>query len=146
MGGSTPVKTIRPLTATIIAVARSWEMTVLHGIEIPVRILVRVTVDPETGCWRCGGWNSGNGYANIGILGRTIKVHRLMYHLVIGEIPDGHVADHDKEKGCRYRDCIHPQHMTPVTVQHNTHKGAAKLFSSAIYKDEMNAKDENALI
>lgn len=121
------MRTIRALGADILAVARSWETVIIQGIAVPVKIAERLTFDLKTGCWRCGGWNSGNGYANVEILGRTIKVHRLMFELAGGEIPPGHVADHDKDKGCRWRDCIRPHHMTPLTVAENTFKGAAVL-------------------
>ena len=54
--------------------------------------------------------------------------HRYVYELFRGPIPDGHVLDHVKKKGCKHRDCVNPDHLEPVTQQENTLRGDAVLF------------------
>lgn len=78
-----------------------------------------------SGCWIFIGWDSGNGYGNISVKGRTRKAHRVMYEEMVGLIPDGHVLDHK----CRVRCCCNPDHCEPVTVRENTLRGEAVLFS-----------------
>jgi hypothetical protein len=50
--------------------------------------------------------------------------HRVVYVLLVGEIPEGLILDHK----CRVRWCCNPEHLEPVTVQVNTIRGEAVLF------------------
>jgi hypothetical protein len=134
------MRTIKPITDEMVAALRAEPVGVIEAIagqqgncgsryvEIPIRILKRITVDYETGCWRVSGWNTGNGFANIKLNGRTLKVHRVTFRLLRGPIPDDKLLDHDKKTGCKYRDCGNPWHLEPVTVKENTDRGEAKLF------------------
>jgi hypothetical protein len=125
------MKTIRLIEDAVKAILEeplSWAHNE-SDILIPKRIADRITLDKATGCWRVGGWNTGNGFANISICGRTVKVHRVIYAFLVGPIPDGHVLDH-KKSVCPNRDCCNPDHLEPVTVQVNTERGTAILFKS----------------
>lgn len=130
------MKTIKQISEHAIAALRSepqlefMPYCVWDGPDIilPKRIVERIYV--EGTCWRVKGWNTDNGFANISVRRQNLKVHRVVFTLVIGPIPVDHILDHDKTKGCRYRDCCNPWHLTPVTVKENTHRGDAVLFRS----------------
>jgi hypothetical protein len=82
--------------------------------------------EPNTGCWLWLGSDSGNGYGKVSIDGKDMMVHRVVYELLVGPIPDGLVLDHIPR--CRCRRCCNPDHLEPVTIQVNTHRGKAVLF------------------
>lgn len=69
---------------------------------------------------------SRNGYVRVYC--RTAKrerqLHRILYEMVRGAIPVGHLLDHL----CRNRECVNPWHMEVVTPQENTLRGEAILF------------------
>ena len=76
----------------------------------------------ENDCWDWTGTLSEDGYAYLGVGGRKGKnflVHRLLYELVIGPIPDGKDLDHL----CRNRWCVRPDHQEPVTRRINLLRG-----------------------
>lgn len=69
-----------------------------------------------------------NGYAHI-IIKRngkwtTTVLHRELYLVEVGEIPEGLVLDHL----CRNRSCINTQHLEPVTSAENIQRGDRKVF------------------
>lgn len=79
-------------------------------------ILVRLSQH----CWLwLGPVKKDGGYALTSYRNRTISGHRLMYELMVGEIPEGLTIDHL----CRVRNCINPAHMEPVTIKENVHRG-----------------------
>jgi hypothetical protein len=73
---------------------------------------------PENGCWVWPWSLDKDGYATNSkayeVLG-TNRVHRALYILLIGPIPDGLQLDHT----CRNKPCINPAHMEPVTNLEN---------------------------
>ena len=89
------------------------------------RLWSKVVKGPgENDCW---GWTdvlSKDGYAYLGVDGRKggkFLVHRLLYELMIGPIPDGKELDHL----CRNRWCVRPDHQEPVTRQVHVSRGEA---------------------
>jgi hypothetical protein len=79
------------------------------------RILNRWSYKPDTQCWLWLG-ATVKGYASARLYGTTIIVHRVMYQIFKGEIPDGMHLHHK----CRNRNCLNPDHMTQVTsAKHN---------------------------
>jgi hypothetical protein len=51
----------------------------------------------------------------------TVKlVHREVYELKIGPIPEGYTIDHVYSRGCRSKACINPDHLEAVTRSENT--------------------------
>lgn len=66
-----------------------------------------------------GKWEDGKGFKKIKFKGHTLYVHRAMWVLEKGEIPQGHVLDHL----CRNRRCCNPRHLEPVTTRVNTERG-----------------------
>lgn len=108
---------------------------------IPQEIEDRIVRCPMTGHWYWAGcWNSGNGYSKVRWQGRIWMVHRLiwMVHRLIwtfvnGSIPDDRpVLDHLPH--CRWRPCIRPDHLEPVTVAENTRRGEAVLITVEMWR------------
>ena len=69
------------------------------------------------GCWLWGGSYYPNGYGQAWSkpLGRGIQAHRLVYEMLVGQIPDGLQIDHI----CRVRGCVNPAHLRVVTCEEN---------------------------
>lgn len=91
-------------------------------------LIKRITVD-ENDCWIWTGHILVNGYGT----GNGGRIHRVVYELLIGKIPDGLVIDHL----CRVRACCNPKHLEPVTAQENVLRGEglAAINSAKIYCD-----------
>lgn len=83
--------------------------------------------DPEA-CWPAVNAPSTNGYVQFMYLGEQNQIHRFVYELVYGSIPEGFVVDHtchnsDPDckggKGCEHRKCCNPNHLEAVTQREN---------------------------
>ena len=77
-----------------------------------------------SGCWLWTGATDGNGYGRIFLRRNDGKatyesVHRLMYMLFRGPIPEGTEPDHT----CRVRACVNPGHLEAVTHKVNVLRG-----------------------
>lgn len=76
------------------------------------RLLSRVTVDPNSNCWRWNGSVTHGGYGRIKVTtSQAAYVHRVTYEALVGPIPCGMELDHL----CRVRSCVNPEHLEPVT-------------------------------
>jgi hypothetical protein len=73
-------------------------------------------------CVRWARAHTTKGYGHLVVDGQRKYVHRLSYEVHIGPIPDGLELDHVVAKGCRFRDCIRPDHHEPVTHADNTRR------------------------
>lgn len=94
----------------------------LHAVygDVAERIWRRVVKTDS--CWIWTGYVNPAGYGQVstgGRAGRMKLVHRVVYELMIGPIPDGLVLDHL----CRNRVCVNPAHLEPVTNRENTLRG-----------------------
>ena len=74
-------------------------------------------------CWIWTRSTNRDGYGQIN-LPRSIRVsatrvHRVMWMLLRGPIPDGFVVDHDGPSGCHNHACANPSHLQIVTQRHN---------------------------
>ena len=85
-------------------------------VPIPVRIADRIDVGD---CWEWTGGLATNGYGRIRFDGRVQAVHRIVYELLVGVIPEGLDLDHL----CRNRKCVNPDHLEPVTRSENLRRG-----------------------
>lgn len=73
-----------------------------------------------TSCWVWTGAHNPKGYGLVGRDdGESSAIHRRMYELHIGPIPDGLELDHL----CRVRDCCNPAHLEAVTHAENCRRG-----------------------
>lgn len=80
-----------------------------------------------TPCWECTCRANRNGYRRVWDGKREPVAHRYAWEYVNGHIPIGLILDHL----CRFRACIRPDHMEPVTHAENTRRGNAILFKRA---------------
>lgn len=88
------------------------------------RLMAKIRVDPETGCWLWTGAQNGRGYGYIGFKGGLHLTHRLMFELARGcSIPPKYETDHL----CRSRACANPAHLECVTASENNRRGARSL-------------------
>lgn len=83
------------------------------------KLTANVVRDPDTGCLRWTGSHNHKGYGSIAIDGRSRAVHRVAHEVWIGPIADGLEVDHVHARGCRYRDCVEPEHLEAVTHAEN---------------------------
>ena len=86
-------------------------------------------VDKTDCCWLWTGALNEHGY---GVFNKpadtprgmaTCKAHRFAYELLVGPIPEGLDLDHVYVRGCRYRNCVNPAHLEPVTNHENSLRG-----------------------
>lgn len=93
--------------------------------DLPPEIAARIVVNPETGCWE---WQHGllgsapDRYGQTMWDGRQQPIHRVVYKLLAGAIPDGHDLDHVYDWGCRAHSCCWPAHLEPVTRAENSRR------------------------
>jgi hypothetical protein len=64
--------------------------------------------------WRGARWSHGYGSFYAGP-GRSQRVHRFAYELLVGPVPEGLVLDHL----CRVKACVNPAHLEAVTQGEN---------------------------
>ena len=91
--------------------------------RIRAKIMARVEVDPNTGCWIWTGPTSGSkgrgkDYPRMSLDGQTVAVHIAMWTNEHGYIPGKKELDHV----CRNRRCIRPDnrdHVQMVTRKRN---------------------------
>lgn len=78
----------------------------------------------DEGCWIWTGALNAAGYGHIGHRTQVFRVHRVVYEMLVGPIPEGQVLDHL----CRNRACCNPKHLEAVTVQTNNRRGDHQSF------------------
>lgn len=95
-------------------------------VKILTKVMGRVEIDEETGCWLWQGPTSGNGrgggYGRMCLDGQTVAVHRVMATLFMGYIPGKKQVDHV----CRNRLCVNPDHLEIVTHKENQRRRDAE--------------------
>lgn len=91
-----------------------------------VRVLETPNEFTGTCCWECLTRPNRNGYRRVWDGKREPVAHRVAWEHVHGPIPKGLILDHL----CRFRACLRPDHLEPVTHSVNTRRGLAVLFSS----------------
>lgn len=72
-------------------------------------------IDAKGDCWEWLGRIERNGYGRTYYQNRRWGVHRLVWTLLVGEIPDGMQVDHL----CCNRSCVNPDHLRVVTQREN---------------------------
>lgn len=80
-------------------------------------------ISKSNDCWLWLGKPANTGYGQIGFGKRSERVtrnaHRVVYELLVGEVPEGKQLDHL----CRNRMCVNPAHLEPVTQKENLLRG-----------------------
>ena len=100
----------------------------VKGVSLQDRLMDRVTVSPE-GCWLCSGTPNKGGYMRVGYRNERLLVHRAMWEVTHGPIPEGMVVMHQ----CDVPPCINPQHLTLGTDADNVMDAMIK-GRSAVYR------------
>ena len=79
----------------------------------------RISVDPTTGCWVWSGYRDKHGYGRVTVNGKSGLLHRYMWTVVIGPIPERTHLHHR----CERPSCCNPQHLAaiPVTEHRRIH-------------------------
>lgn len=85
------------------------------------RLFSRLVIDPATGCVVWTGPKFHDGYGQTNVDGRTSRVHRVIYEMLAGPIPEGLTLDHL----CRNKICANVAHLEPVTVRENILRSTA---------------------
>lgn len=76
-------------------------------------IMSKVTKTSD--CWLWDGYKDKNGYGLVGVNNKVKGVHRAVYEMLVGAVPEGFELDHL----CKVRNCVNPKHLEPVTKKEN---------------------------
>lgn len=90
---------------------------------LPTFVAAKVVPDLKTGCWPWTGRRSKGGYGRCRYRRKMWSVHRLVYTLLVGPIPEGLTIDHVRARGCASTACCNPAHLEPVTLRENLLRG-----------------------
>lgn len=72
----------------------------------------------DNGCWECNSHpRDARGYPHIGRDHKVLKIARVVYQQLHGDIPNGMVLRHLCNNTC----CINPTHLKPGTQKENEH-------------------------
>jgi hypothetical protein len=103
------------------AVELGWRSAALT--ELPDRIRAKIEV-VSNGCWLWRGWVEERrpgklSYGKVWWEGTMRYAHRIVFQLLVGEVPSGQQLDHL----CGEPSCVNPAHLEPVTAKENTRRG-----------------------
>jgi hypothetical protein len=76
-------------------------------------------IDAAGDCWEWTAYRNKDGYGLIGIAGRMLRAHRVVWEVLVGPIPDEMQLDHR----CRNTGCVNPDHLEVVTGRVNILRG-----------------------
>jgi len=62
------------------------------------------------GCWLWVGSLGAGGYGRVQFRGALWQVHRIIYELFVGPVPEGRILHHR----CRHKNCCNPAHLKPI--------------------------------
>lgn len=95
----------------------------------------RVRITPA-GCWEWLGTKLPSGYGQFSLKGLNHYVHRMMYEMYKGTIPDGLEIDHL----CRNPRCVRLDHLEAVTHSKNVQRGLAPQILRARARAKIHCK------
>lgn len=86
------------------------------------RLLTKIKIDPETGCWNWTGCKNRGGYGTINIDNRSTLAHRASYATYRGPVSRRIKVLHR----CDNPECINPDHLFLGTQKENVADKVAK--------------------
>jgi hypothetical protein len=92
---------------------------------------------PDGDCLVWAGYTMPNGYGMASVGGKRGLVHRLVWQLANGPIPEPLTIDHL----CRTRACVNVAHMEVVTIQENIRRAGAFVAASAARRSRTHCKN-----
>lgn len=105
---------------------RGQRMRYVHGHNagppLRIRLLSQLVIDPS-GCLLWTGPTDKDGYGRVWLGRRMRPVHRVMWEMFEGPIPDGLTLDHVKARGCTHKNCASIAHLEPVPNKVNVMRG-----------------------
>lgn len=111
------------------------------GMSLEERLASGIDMRGPDECWPWMGALISGGYGQINAAGRTRHVHRVVYEILVGPVPDGLTLDHEchtREVTCNlgdlcpHRRCCNPAHLEPVTQQTNVRRGRGLTARNAV--------------
>ena len=98
--------------------------------ELPERFRRKITINPDTGCWEWTGARDRGGYGSVNWEGSARGAHRVVYTLLVGQVPGDLELDHVRARGCVFRHCVNPGHLEPVTVKVNRQRQRLSILTA----------------
>lgn len=111
--------------------------------DLPDWISKKIEISVDSECWLWTGRTNADGYAHTSQADGQQLVHRIVYQLLVGPIPDNLVTDHlchslaissgECSGGvtCLHRRCINPLHLEIVDRYTNNQRSMAATVNSA---------------
>ena len=72
-------------------------------------------------CWLIEKSLDAYGYPYFKLMGKNIKLHRMIFRMTKGRLLDNMVIDHI----CNHRNCINPDHLQQITQGENVRRGSS---------------------
>ena len=86
------------------------------------------SIEKTDTCWNWTRFPTSNGYGLVQFDGKLRLVHRVIWNLKVGPIPNGLHIDHL----CRNRKCVNPAHLELVTPRENILRGIGITAKNAV--------------
>lgn len=108
---------------------------------------IQERIDKTGDHWIWTGVQTHDGYGIVVINNRKWRIHRYVYTVLVGPIPDGHDIDHIQDDGlCGVRLCCKPEHLRPLSHRENiaastNHVAAKMLQTHCIHGHEFTEKN-----
>lgn len=90
------------------------------------RLMANVQIDAGSGCWVWTGKRNDKGFGRTSFRNKDSAAHRVMYELVRGKTPSGHLSAR-----CRNRACVNPDHLTEATSAEILRRGSTLAAANA---------------